>query len=102
MRNSRRRWQQVPQADRDERAAWLRERALPQAEEFPPRPPFRVLRLAPPRLLPLLLAEAGRQARSDHVRRNDLPGAAQNNPLGHVAVPESQHPRDAPNEASGS
>ncbi|HEY6277646.1 MAG TPA: hypothetical protein VIX86_15080 [Streptosporangiaceae bacterium] len=51
---------QVPEPDRSEWVARMRERARLDAEELVPRPPFRVFGLAEPPLRPMALAEAGR------------------------------------------
>jgi hypothetical protein len=50
----------VPEPDRSEWVARMRERARLDAEELLPRPPFVVFGLAEPRLRPAALAEAGR------------------------------------------
>jgi len=50
---------QVPEPDRGEWVARMRERARLDAEELLPRPPFGVLGLAAPLLRPVALAEAG-------------------------------------------
>jgi hypothetical protein len=51
---------QVPEPDRGEWIARLRERARLDAEELVPRPAFGVFGLAAPQLRPVALAEAGR------------------------------------------
>jgi len=50
----------VPEPDRSEWVARMRERARLDADELVPRPPFRVFGLAAPQLQPVALVEAGR------------------------------------------